>query len=112
MGTVGAGDAMRNGNTVNEASAANRQRSLLTKEDRLAIDRAIHSIYELQDLDAFVVEAMRVLPPLIQADLSAYNEVNYAERRMMTIIDFTHCTAVVSRQSGDVRSEYASESAH
>lgn len=87
MGTVGAGGAMRNGNTVNEASAANRQRSLLTKEDRLAIDRAIHSIYELQDLDAFVVEAMRVLPPLIQADLSAYNEVNYAERRMMTIID-------------------------
>ncbi|WP_419909408.1 helix-turn-helix transcriptional regulator [Hoeflea sp.] len=51
------------------------------------IDRAIGQLYRLQDLDDFIVTAMRELPKLIDAYRTGYNEVNYDERRMMTICD-------------------------
>ncbi len=59
----------------------------LSDMDHAAIDRALKEIYALNDLDGFIVAAMRVLPKLIDADLAGYNEVNYEARRMMTIVD-------------------------
>ncbi len=59
----------------------------LADSDHAAINRALENIYRLRDLDGFVVAAMKELPPLVDADISAYNEVDYAGRRMMSIID-------------------------
>jgi DNA-binding CsgD family transcriptional regulator len=58
-----------------------------TVDDHAAIDRTLTKIYALQDLDGFITTSMRELPLLIDAEKSGYNEVNYAQRRMMTIIN-------------------------
>lgn len=60
---------------------------MLTQDDHAAIGFVLEEIYTLGDLDDFVVTAMKLLPPLIGSDKASYNEVDYAERRMMTVID-------------------------
>jgi DNA-binding CsgD family transcriptional regulator len=59
----------------------------LSVDDHAAINRALENIYVLRDLDEFIVSAMRELPALVESDMAAYNEVNYAGRRMTTVID-------------------------
>lgn len=56
-------------------------------KDHAAIDHLLYKIYTLQDLDGFIVTAMRELPALIESDTIGYNEVDYAGQRMMTIVD-------------------------
>lgn len=59
----------------------------LNTEDYAAINHVLEKIYAIRDLDGFVVSAMRTLPALMNSDMAAYNEVNYAGRRMTTVID-------------------------
>ncbi len=59
----------------------------LTNEDYAAINRALEKIYAIRDLDGFVVTSMQELPALMNSDMAAYNEVDYAGRRMTTVID-------------------------
>lgn len=56
-------------------------------DDQLSIDQFLKDIYAFQDLDAFIVTAMRDLPKLIECHTIGYNEVDYAGRRMMTIVN-------------------------
>lgn len=57
----------------------------LSSRDHEAISQALKRIYTLTDLDGYVVAAMKELPALMDADMTAFNEVNYGERRMMVI---------------------------
>ncbi|WP_206057309.1 helix-turn-helix transcriptional regulator [Nitratireductor sp. XY-223] len=59
----------------------------LSQHDLDRIDRVLERLYRLQDLDDFIVTAMRELPLLVDAYRTGYNEVNYGERRMMSIVD-------------------------
>ncbi len=59
----------------------------LTDDDYHRINTALRRLYALQDLDDFVVTSMLVLPELIESNAAAYNEVDYAARRMMTVIN-------------------------
>ena len=59
----------------------------LKVSDYEAINRAIMQIYGLHDLDGYIETTMRLLPGMIDADVTAFNEVNYSARRMMTILD-------------------------
>lgn len=58
----------------------------LTTSDYETLSAVIGRLYELQDLDGYIMTAMRELPGLVDADLAGYNEVDYAERRMMTVV--------------------------
>lgn len=59
----------------------------LTKKDYEAIHRALENIYAVRDLDGFIVATMQELPGLMNSDMAAYNEVDYAGRRMATVMD-------------------------
>ena len=59
----------------------------LSSNDFAAISSALEKIYALQDLDGFIVSAMAALPPLIDSDSGGYNEVNYAKRRMLSVVN-------------------------
>jgi DNA-binding CsgD family transcriptional regulator len=58
----------------------------LSSADHQVLSEVLGKLYELQGLDDFIMTAMRDLPPLVGADLAGYNEVDYGERRMFTII--------------------------
>lgn len=59
----------------------------LSIKDHLSIDQFLKNIYVFQDLDDFIVTAMRDLPNLIECHTIGYNEVDYAARRMMTVVN-------------------------
>lgn len=59
----------------------------LTGQDFSAINRALETIYATRSPDEFIVCTMRILPTLMNSDMAAYNEVDYAARRMTTLID-------------------------
>lgn len=56
-------------------------------KDQSSIDHFLKNIYAFQNLDDFIVTAMRDLPKLIDCHTIGYNEVDYAGRRMMTIVN-------------------------
>ena len=55
--------------------------------DYEAINAMLEQIYDLHDLDSFVETTMQLLPPLVDADMTAFNEVNFRARRMTTVVD-------------------------
>ncbi|MEM7172585.1 MAG: LuxR C-terminal-related transcriptional regulator [Pseudomonadota bacterium] len=59
----------------------------LSQEDQQAVSQALEKIYAITDLDGYVVTCMEVLPGLIDADVGAYNEVNYEARRIVSLTD-------------------------
>ncbi|MEM7172584.1 MAG: LuxR C-terminal-related transcriptional regulator [Pseudomonadota bacterium] len=59
----------------------------LSTEDFSAILKILEEIYQLRDLDSFTETTMRLLPPLVESNLAALNEVNYEARRMQCILD-------------------------
>ncbi|MCR9134404.1 MAG: hypothetical protein NXI27_00290 [Alphaproteobacteria bacterium] len=59
----------------------------LTDEDYAVINRALEAVYATRSPDEFIICTMRILPTLMNSDMAAYNEVDYAARRMTTLID-------------------------
>ena len=58
----------------------------LNSRDQEAIHSALQRIYALTDLDGFTAASVQTLGELVTADISAFNEVNYPARRMLTVI--------------------------
>lgn len=60
---------------------------MLDQSDISILDEVLQKLYVGTELDDFTANTMQCRPRLVGADMSAYNELNYAERRMSAIID-------------------------
>jgi hypothetical protein len=59
----------------------------LSSRDHDAVHAVLERVYALNDVDEFTATSVQSLAELIDADLSAFNEVNYQARRMLAVID-------------------------
>ena len=61
--------------------------SKLTSDDREAINLVLEKVYKVRDLDGFAVVAMKELPPLVESEIAAFNEVDFSRRRIIAVLN-------------------------
>lgn len=59
----------------------------LSSQDHQTVHEVAARLYELSDVETFTATAVKCLAQLVDADVTAFNEVNFKARRMLTVID-------------------------